>query len=403
MVRLVVLINPPAGPVAGNFSGRFEQLETRQVLNAGPIDVSALDGDIVYAATQSYSFTGERDDAVEIPHADVLSLSDGTVALEFSVDETSGWQTLFSKDHSGFENGGHLTVWTVEGQIKVRLQSAERNVYLYSAENAITAGQTHHVAVSFGEEGARLYVDGLIADAQVEFTQGIAANDNSLVLGASTVSRDGDRQNLKNPLAGEISSFTIYADQYGLAEMAALAGLDQTPLSQVAQIDGVMTGTDGQDFIFRHTVANGSYGNDGVYGTSGDDYLDGGPGEDRLVGGPGNDILVSRSDGWEPIIAQDYDAEDDPNGEVDPVSRTLSPGQPIASDDRLIGGGGADTFRFEILINAKERILFKHVNDDGTIDWQGVTGENRLVHDHWVDRIGDEVIMDFNRAQGGYD
>ena len=97
-----------AGSITGSFSGRFEQLETRQVLNAGPIDVSALDGDIVYAATQSYSFTGERDDAVEIPHADVLALTDGTVALEFSVDETSGRQTLFSKDHSGFENGGHL-------------------------------------------------------------------------------------------------------------------------------------------------------------------------------------------------------------------------------------------------------------------------------------------------------
>jgi hypothetical protein len=66
----------------------------------------------------------------------------------------------------------------------------------------------------------------------------------------------------------------------------------------------------------------------------------------------------------------------------------------------LVGGRGADTFRFEGLITAPYEIIARHVNDDGTIDWAGVTGENDNVHDHWIDGFGGDVIRDFNRAQG---
>jgi hypothetical protein len=92
-------------------------------------------------------------------------------------------------------------------------------------------------------------------------------------------------------------------------------------------------------------------------------------------------MLVSRSDGREPKLAQAYvPAEDDPYGQLDPDTLTIYPDQPIASDDVLIGGQGADTFRFEILVNAKRNIILKHVNDDRTIDWHGVTGENNRLN-----------------------
>ncbi|MFN8333473.1 MAG: hypothetical protein U0T81_20045, partial [Saprospiraceae bacterium] len=69
-------------------------------------------------------------------------------------------------------------------------------------------------------------------------------------------------------------------------------------------------------------------------------------------------------------------------------------------NDTMTGGRGADTFRFEGMVNAKDEIVAKHVNADGTIDWVGVTGENGAVHDHWVDGFGNDTITDFNRAQG---
>ena len=353
----------------------------------------------IFSVGQELVLNAEQEQFIDVPHSESLELESGTFALSFSVDDPQERQTLFSKDHSGYQDGGHLTAWTLEGGVKVRYQSDTRNVHLYSADDAIRPGEEHHLAVSIGDEGIRLYVDGLIADAAVWFDQTMVMNDNSLVIGASTVSRDGDRQNLHDFFNGTISDFTIYDRQLGLSEVAELAGVDLSPPETPTMIDGVLTGTDRGEGLTGQFV-NGGYGDDAIAGTLFDDILIGGHGEDILYGMEGDDLLISRSDGREPVLAQDYDVSDDPYGEIDPVTRTLYPEQPIASDDLLIGGPGADTFRFEILVNAKEGILFRHVEDDGTIDWKGVTGENRYAHDHWVDRLGDEIIWDFSREEG---
>jgi hypothetical protein len=154
-----------------------------------------------------------------------------------------------------------------------------------------------------------------------------------------------------------------------------------------------LSGMAGNDML------NGGSGNDKLWGGSGNDNLSGGTGADLLVGGfgadrmnggSGNDVLLSRSDAGEMVAAQDgttqiYGAE----------SAAFK-----AVNDTLTGGAGGDTFRFEMVVNAPDEIVAKHVNADGTIDWVGVTGENTNVHDHWVDGLGSDVIRDFNRAQG---
>ena len=372
-----------------------------QVAEAQPLPEGAF-----FSTGQSLAFNGEVDDYIEVAHTESMELDAGTVAMTVTLETVDGRQTLFSKDHSGLQDGGHLTVQVVDGHVEARLQSATESKKIYSADDSIVAGHEHHIAVSFGADGFRLYVDGRIADAKVDFTQGIAENENSLVLGAGTQSRQGDKLKLREPLAGVIHEFAIYAQQFSLAEMAELAGTAEAPLETPTEIDGVLVGTDQGETIRgeldQQNNIDGSYGDDVLVGGNLSDILAGGHGEDEIRGGEGDDLLISRSDGREPIIEQLYDNNDDPNGEVDPETRTLYPDQPIASDDLLVGGPGADTFRFEILVNAKERILFKHVNDDGTIDWKGVTGENNQVHDHWVDRIGDEVILDFDRDEGDF-
>ncbi|TWT47573.1 LamG-like jellyroll fold domain-containing protein [Botrimarina hoheduenensis] len=377
----------------------LETLETRALLTT--ISSTLLDAGIdeVLSIDAPLSFSGPTADHVEINHSAALELTEGTFAVAFSVARDDDKLTLFSKDHVGLEQGGHLLLWVVGDQVEARLESDTQSVRVHSAKGAIKPGVQHQVAVSFGDQGFRLYVDGLIADAKVDYDQGIELNDNSLVLGASTIARTDERPNLSDGFWGTITDFAVYDDQLGLEAAAAMAGVTPTPLVRPEEIEGVTTGTDNGEMLFG-SIVDGGYGNDLVYGTQGDDRLDGGHGEDILNGGDGDDLLISRSDGREPVIAQIYDNTDDPYGEVDPTTRTLYADQPIAADDHLTGGDGADTFRFEILINAKERILFKHTRNDGTIDWRGVTGENRLVHDHWVDRIGDDVIADFNRAEG---
>ncbi|MEM9586179.1 MAG: LamG-like jellyroll fold domain-containing protein, partial [Planctomycetota bacterium] len=369
--------------------GGLQNLESRQLMAA----------DAAFSITESLEFSGSNNDRQEVPHSEVFAQSDATYAIEFSVDDTDGRQTLFSKDHRNYQEGGHLTAWVKGDRVEVRFQSDSKSETIRSAVGSVTAGEDHHVAVTFGTEGFRLYVDGRVADAEVDFTQGMTENDNSLVLGASTVRRDGDRMNLRDALEGTIENFEFYTQQLDAYEIAELAGVDLGAPNTPIEIDGVLTGTDaGEALTGTHVFAG--YGDDTVDGTDGDDILDGGHGEDTLRGGPGADLLISRSDGREPVIAQDYDQGDDPDNEINNPTRTLYPDQPIASDDLLIGGPGADTFRFEVLINAKERFLFKHTGDDGRIRWHRVAGENNDVHDHWVDRLGDEVIGDFSREEG---
>jgi Ca2+-binding RTX toxin-like protein len=155
-------------------------------------------------------------------------------------------------------------------------------------------------------------------------------------------------------------------------QLAGMAGNDR------------LNGGSGDDKIW------GGSGNDKLYGGTGDDLIVGGFGADRMEGGRGNDILLSRSDAGEPVAAQDGTTQ----------IFAAETAAFTAANDTLVGGRGADTFRFEGLINAPDEIIAKHVNDDGTIDWAGVTGENTNVHDHWIDGFGNDVIRDFNRAEG---
>ncbi|MGL6342888.1 MAG: calcium-binding protein, partial [Waterburya sp.] len=70
------------------------------------------------------------------------------------------------------------------------------------------------------------------------------------------------------------------------------------------------------------------------------------------------------------------------------------------SSDQLSGTEGTNTFNFDLLLNAKPEIYQKHVDSEGKIDWEGVTGENGNYHDHWVEGIGEDTIMDFSGSGG---
>lgn len=115
-----------------------------------------------------------------------------------------------------------------------------------------------------------------------------------------------------------------------------------------------------------------------------------GTGQQTVDAGGGNDTIYSYSDGGEPDPAQTDGAE----GRVNPA---VADG---AADDLIAGGQGKDTFAFRLLLNAKDEILEKHTRDDGSVNWQKVAGENGDVHDHWVEGIGHDTILDFSNQDG---
>ncbi|MEO9648959.1 MAG: calcium-binding protein [Roseobacter sp.] len=115
-----------------------------------------------------------------------------------------------------------------------------------------------------------------------------------------------------------------------------------------------------------------------------------GQGSQTVNAGGGNDLIFSFSDGGEPNPAQT-------NGAVGRVTPAVGAAQ---SNDVIQGGQGADTFAFRLLLNAKQEILDAHTRSDGSIAWQQVAGENDNVHDHWVEGIGNDVILDFSNQDG---
>lgn len=115
-----------------------------------------------------------------------------------------------------------------------------------------------------------------------------------------------------------------------------------------------------------------------------------GEGVQEVHAGGGNDLIRSYSDGGEPDPAQT-------EGRDGRVTESLFDGE---ANDIIAGGQGKDTFLFNFLLNAKEEILLEHTRADGSINWRGVAGENDNVHDHWVEGIGTDTILDFSKQDG---
>ncbi|MFN4938041.1 calcium-binding protein [Bradyrhizobium sp.] len=173
-----------------------------------------------------------------------------------------------------------------------------------------------------------------------------------------------------------------------------------------------LTGTAGNDFLVAsnagssiaamagNNVIIGGRGNDTIWGGAGNDHIFEVAGNNTIVagtgngvirGGIGNDTIMVRSNSGEPVAAQDGTTQ---------IFAGESAVLSAHNTNVLTGGRGADTFRFEGLVNAKDEIVAKHTDANGKVDWAGVTGENGAVHDHWVDAFGKATITDFNRAQG---
>jgi Ca2+-binding RTX toxin-like protein len=422
--------------------------------NTGPLTIEP-----VYSSSGSHEYTGSSGDYLDVGHKSKLELPSGTISLSFSLDRLPGDMALISKDASGLGQGGQFTVWLKDGAILVAFESATGTEYLQVPDLVLSANTTYQFAISFGAAGLNLWLNGELVASEPEFTQGLALNDQALVIGGTRAWHSDDSDPAHSLLKGTVGDVLVFDKQLGGSDMIKLAEAIDPSLAMTAKMTAQMedlapvlqqvhhgsdtlkdiladygvdehghmsgklkmmlrgngeqtvTGSDGADGINGgrgndgikagdgDDVAQGGYGNDKLWGGNGDDILDGGHGEDRLWGGNGDDLLISRADAREPLIT--YDADRD---EMDPLNELtkgkLYPNQPIPGDDVLTGGSGADIFYFQTLINAKKRYIQKHTSDDGVINWHGVAGENDKLHDHWVDFLGHDVVMDYNRDAG---
>lgn len=117
------------------------------------------------------------DDYVEIhDHTTAYLVDNATVAFWFQPVDVVSVQGLISKDSSGYDTGGHFTIWVKSTYVEWRLQSTTSSYFLRSAPGSLVAGNWYHVAASFGPLGMKLYLDGVLVDENPGYTGGLGAS-----------------------------------------------------------------------------------------------------------------------------------------------------------------------------------------------------------------------------------
>jgi hypothetical protein len=209
---LTIAWNMVSGPGTVTFSNSNSEITTATFSAAGVYDLqftvanqfasasdrvritvnppASLPG-VVLSVSNEMQFTGNNDHVV-VPHDNLYLLNDGTIAFWFKVASTPTTieQGLIAKDSSGFGTGGHFGI-EIEKDAKIHagINSIDAT-YRLAANSTVSPNRWHHVAISFGSAGLKLYLDGNLEDSNA-YTGGLgtssggSGNHEPLIIGAA--------------------------------------------------------------------------------------------------------------------------------------------------------------------------------------------------------------------------
>ena len=170
-----------------------------------------------------------REGSVEFDSSPDLALTQATVLIGFTADDIDrDRDTLFSRDGSGYQDGGHLTLYTQGDDLVARFQSDSKSIYL-KAKDAIAVGEDHDAAFTFDGSTAKLYLDGQLRDVE-SFSATWAQADEALRVGGSLMYRRDGQDRIDDRFEGVIDSFRLFNDSLAPHEIQAAALLDDDAL-----------------------------------------------------------------------------------------------------------------------------------------------------------------------------
>ncbi len=395
-------------------------------------------------------FNGE-DSFAYLQHDASMNITQGTIAMWVRPDDLGEKSMFVTKDHSGAKDGGHFRLGHTEnGGLFLRMAEGDggRN-HAWKTEEILDEGEWQHLAVNFTDSGVNVYLDGIqVPDGAWTAVEGdvatpgiyqeayLLANDEPWVFGADQYKTQlnetaqvfaTDNDDLRHEFEGGIAGFGVWggsdsSDALTMSEINQLivegpgdALTNPSGAQPMVASDDIIDGGAGDDTIeggAGDDTLNGGSGDDSVFGGYGDDHVmggagndtvDGGWGSDLVEGGDGDDVIRSRADVGEDRAGQLLlDEQTRPTQSIDETYLKLFDwlDQPLVGDDVLVGGAGKDHFQIETLINGTRESILDNVMSDGRmIHWHGVAGENKYVHDHWVDGVGIDVIADYVAAE----
>lgn len=213
---------------------------------------ASISQDGKFCQSSKFSGTGEH---LYISHNDNFESQEGTISFWFKADSLShshktshGGQGLMSKDSSGTDTGGHLTIWLQSnGSLKTRHQDTTTDYEITTSSGLVTAGQWHHIAYTWGDTTAkfRLYLDGVLINTISGFSAGSQGNNEPFIIGANawqTENLDSSPSSLKDFFKGEIDDIRFYDSK--------LSDSDITDVYQQAEYECSSCG--GTDELISH-------------------------------------------------------------------------------------------------------------------------------------------------------
>lgn len=153
----------------------------------------------------------------------------GTIWLEFDTDfDIVTEQGLWSRDATGYEGGGHLSIGIRDGSVLARIQSDSTS---YELQWPVVRSTVNQVAVNFGEDtGFELWVNGAKATSD-PYTGGTVGNTNDIVVGAAkqNYNPDGSTPEWNNPFFGVVRESEYYAGRYDFSGRWSLPPITPPP------------------------------------------------------------------------------------------------------------------------------------------------------------------------------
>lgn len=171
---------------------------------------------------QAGNFNGDGDH-LNIPNVSAFETGNGAISFWFNTSSLShsdtsdqGGQGLYSRDSSGYDSGGHLTIWLQPtGAIRIRHQDTNSNNEI-NTDPLVTAETWHHLVYTWGSNGMRLYVDGGLVDTNLDFTSGTSGNSEPMIFGANAWTSGDDESapsSLKDFFKGQMDEIKYYSNQ----------------------------------------------------------------------------------------------------------------------------------------------------------------------------------------------
>ncbi|MEO1621818.1 MAG: LamG-like jellyroll fold domain-containing protein, partial [Cyanobacteria bacterium J06632_3] len=267
-------------------------------------------------------------DAHIVEHDDSMLLNDGTLSFSFTSNDLSS-DYLFSKDSSGYDDGGHFSVYITNDRLMVRMQSEDWGDY-YLQSGTLTANQNYDIAITFGSQGMQLWIDGQTVDTN-SYTGGLGTNSGGsgnrepIVLGASQISSGNlVADNLSQYFTGTLQNVRLIDQQLNGTAIAQLPVTPPTSANTVFEafiIESSSSTANGND-----TLIGGS-GTDTLYGELGDDILNGtsvqavgayeidtltgGRGADQFILGDSNQAYYQANGDFDYALIKDFSAAED--------------------------------------------------------------------------------------------